>query len=103
LSVSYVIGVDLNFSCNSVLDSVQTVLSALLHPGSPDTNTINDAYDCFGPISRICLEIASSSDELNVYKDQVQNNVHQLTLPKLKEMVFDLQNLIWVNFYINYA
>ena len=62
------------------------------HPGSPNENTIIDVFNSFGPIPRVCLEMASKHSEIELYDNQLQNDVDRLSLDKLKEMVYLLQS-----------
>ena len=66
--------------------------SAFLRPGSPDKKTINEVFNKFGPIPRVCLETASDVDEIKIYSDQLQNDIDRLTPKTLKDMVYDLRN-----------
>jgi hypothetical protein len=67
------------------------LLSAPLHPASPNSEIIDDIYDQFGPTPRLCLEMASDPDQLEAYKAGVRRALKLVTPQYLLKMTHELE------------
>lgn len=58
-----------------------------------DSKVIDDTYDKYGPIPRLCIQIASDSDALGSYENDTSIALDELTLQSFQELVHKLQKL----------
>ena len=72
---------------------ISIVLSAPLGLSIPHYKNIDDAYDQFGPTPRICLEVSSSPEDWEPYKDEVRHALMEVTLQKLQELTKKSEDL----------
>lgn len=69
------------------------LLSASLHPASPNCKIIDDIYDQFGPTPHLCLEIASDPDQFKVYKAGVCRALKLVTSQNFSKLTLELRGL----------
>lgn len=67
--------------------------AAELYSNSLDSNLIDDIYDRFGPIPRLCIKTAYGSAAWEKYEDRICAALEQLSLQSLQDMLFKLENL----------
>jgi hypothetical protein len=69
------------------------VLSAPLNVSDPNLDLINEVYDRFGPIPRLCFKKLSTRDALESYERQLGNALVELTANQLRDLIYEAATL----------
>jgi len=75
---------------NSML--IEYIFSAPLH-NSPSLEFIDSVFDQFGPIPRICLEVAANNKLFKTHKDKTQDALDNLSLENLETFMENTKSL----------
>ena len=67
--------------------------SAPLHPNRPESKTIDDLYDKFGPTPRICIVKPQEDPGMEKYNEDIRCALENLTLQSLRELSRTTQTL----------
>jgi hypothetical protein len=71
---------------------IEYIFSAPLH-NSPSPEIIDSAFDQFGPIPRICLEVAADNTLFKIHKDETQGALDNLSLANLEKFINNTKSL----------
>ena len=67
--------------------------SASMHLNHPDSETIDDIYDQFGPTPRLCILKPLNDHQLEEYKNNTRIALENLTLQSLQELIRNTEEL----------
>ena len=64
-----------------------------MHLNHPDSETIDDIYDQFGPTPRLCILKPLNDHQLEEYKNNTRIALENLTLQSLQELIRNTEEL----------
>ena len=65
------------------------ILASLLLPKA-DVKAVLEIFETLGPTPRLCIELASEPERLQIYNDQLNDAISDITTGKLEELIKEL-------------
>ena len=67
-----------------------------------DVKAVLEIFETLGPTPRLCIELASEPERLQVYKDQLNYAISDITTDKLEQLTKDSRQLIMDTVHVSH-